>query len=105
MAKQPTDEPKIQYQDVPELAETFADSVGQWNFDGNTLRMEFLVNRMGERKPSEQRNVRPVPVCRLVLTATGTIELLNQCQRITAALQKAGLVKKAGDEKPAAAVN
>jgi len=90
---------------VPELNETFADSVGHWHFDGNTLRMEFLVNRMGERKPSEPRTVRKLPVCRLVLTAAGTIELLNQCQRITAALQKAGLVKKAEDEKPAAATN
>ena len=93
---------EIQYQDVPELAETFAESVGHWHFDGNTLRMEFLVNRMGERKSSsDPRTVRQVPACRLVLTAAGTIELLNQCQRITAALQKAGLVKTAGGPEAA----
>jgi hypothetical protein len=103
MAKQPAAEPKFHYEDVPELAETFADAVGHWHFDGSTLRMEFLVNRMDQRKPSEPRAVRQRPVCRLVLTAAGTIDLLNQCQRITAALQKAGVVKTARDEKQAAA--
>src|SRR5712691_12091202 len=73
MANQPANEPKLQYQDVPELAETFADAVGHWHFDGSTLRMEFLVNRMDQRKPSEPRAVRQRPVCRLVLTAAGTI--------------------------------
>ena len=105
MANQTTDEPKFHYQDVPELNETFADSVGHWHFDGNTLRMDFIVNRMDGRKPSEPRTVRQHPVCRLVLTAAGTIELLNQCQRIMAALQKAGVVKTARDEKPAVAAN
>ncbi len=60
---------------------------------------------MDQRKPSEPRAVRQLPVCRLVLTAAGTIDLLNQCQRITAALQKAGVVKAARDEKQAAPAN
>jgi len=49
--------------------------------------------------------VRQLPVRRPVLTAAGTIDLLNQCQRITAALQKAGVVKTARDEKQAAVAN
>jgi len=49
--------------------------------------------------------VRQLPVRRPVLTAAGTIDLLNQCQRITAALQKAGVVKTARDEKQPAVAN
>src|SRR5712691_12704513 len=96
---------KFRYQDVPELSETFADSIGQWHFDGSTLRVEFLVTRVDEVKPPQERTARKLPVCRLVLTATGTIELLNECRRITAVLEKAGLVKKMQLEKAAPAPN
>ena len=97
---------KFRYEDVPELKETFADGVGQWHFDGSTLRVEFLVTRMDEAKSAQERSARKLPVCRLVLTAAGTMELLNECRRITAALERAGLVKKTAAEKAAApAVN
>ena len=99
MEEQKTDRPKFRYQDVPELPETFADSVGRWYFDGTTLRIEFLVSRMDQEKSSEGRTGRKLPVCRLVLTPTGAIELLYQAQRMAAALEKAGVVKKVENEK------
>jgi hypothetical protein len=105
MPEQKTDRPQFRYQDVPNLPETFADSVGRWYFDGSTLRIEFLVSRLDEAKSSEARSGRKFPVCRLVLTATGAMELLTQAHRMTAALEKAGLIKKEPGGKPATAPN
>lgn len=100
MAEKKAERPKFRHQDVPELGETFADSVGRWYFDGSTLRIDFLVSRMDEQKSPQGLTGRKLPVCRLVLSATGAMELLYQTQRMAAALEKAGLVKKAEREKP-----
>jgi len=59
------EKPKFRYQDVPDLGETFADTVGNWTFDGNTLRIEFLVSRTDPEKPSGAPTGRAVPVRRL----------------------------------------
>jgi hypothetical protein len=83
---------QIRFEDVPSLAETFADTVGQWHFDGSTLRIDFLVTRVDEAKSPDTRTARKLPVCRLVLPAAGAVDLLNQCRRITAAMEKVGLV-------------
>jgi hypothetical protein len=96
-----TEPPKFRYQDLPELPETFADLVGRWYFDGTTLRIEFLVNRLDHESSSQARTGRRLPVCRLVLAPTGALELIYQAQRMAAALEKAGLVKRAEREKAA----
>lgn len=83
----------LEFQDVPGLNETFADSIGHWHFDGSTLRIDFLVTRFQDTKSPEQRRGRRLPVCRLVLTAPGTLQLLNEARRIGAALEQAGLIK------------
>jgi hypothetical protein len=87
--------PKIElrYEDVPELKETFADSLGQWHFDGSTLRIDFLVTRFDPPKSPDARSGRKLPVCRLVLPASGAADLLNQCRRITAAIEQASTIK------------
>src|SRR5664279_623858 len=90
---------QLRFEDVPGLPETFADSVGQWHFDGSTLRIDFLVTRFDEAKSPDKRTARKLPVCRLVLPAAGAIDLLNQCRRITAAMEQAGLVS--GKKEPA----
>jgi len=96
-------EPKLRYEDIPSLPETFADSIGQWYFDGSTLRIEFTVSRFDERKSSEQRTGRKLPACRLVLSTGGAIELLRRCRQFTAALEKAGLLKQQAAKEPDAA--
>ena len=105
MADEKRQRPKLRYQDRADLFETFADSVGPWSFDGNTLRIEFMVTRLDEPKTGEARTGRQYPVCRLALTANGAIELLNQCRQLTAALEKAGLLKKTPSEKAAGKMN
>src|SRR5262245_50380033 len=97
------EQPKFRYQDVPELGETFADSVGRWYFDGATLRIEFMVSRIDHESSTEVRTGCKLPACRLVLTSTAALELLHQAQRMTAALEKAGAVKKVANQRVEAA--
>jgi hypothetical protein len=105
MAENKPQPPKMHYQDRADLFETFADAVGPWSFDGNTLRIEFLVTRMDAPKKDEPRSGRQFPVCRLALTANGAVELLNHCLQLTAALEKSGLLKKSTPPPPAKEVN
>jgi hypothetical protein len=102
MADEPQ-RPKFRYHDVPELAETFADSIGGWSFDGSTLRIEFLVSRLDPLKSGEVASGRAVPVCRLVLTAAAAVELIKSCGQITTALAQAGVLRQAdgGQAAPA----
>src|ERR1700730_9164191 len=93
MADEPQ-RPKFRYQDMPELSETFADSIGSWSFDGSTLRMEFLVSRLDALKPGGPRTRGAVPVCRLVLTTAAAVELIRASGQITSALMQAGVLRQ-----------
>jgi hypothetical protein len=88
--------PKLRYEDNPNVAECFADSIGQWIFDGQTLRIEFTVTRLDEGKAGAQRTGRRLPVARLVLTPLGAVDLINRSRQLVGALEKAGLVKPSG---------
>lgn len=92
MAQAPK-EPAFRYQDAPELMETFADSIGQCYFDGDSLRIEFLVSRLDAGAAAEQPTRTKRPACRIVLSPTGAVDLLNRCQQIVGALQKKGALK------------
>jgi hypothetical protein len=97
MADDKAREPTFRYEDVPELAEVFADSIGQLYFDGNTLRLELLISRLDEARdrgtgtaPTGRRR----PVSRLVLSATAAVDMINRCRQLSAALEQAGVLKK-----------
>lgn len=101
MAEEKRREPTFRYEDVPELAETFADAIGQWHFDGSTLRVEFLISRFDEQSekgamPTGRRR----PACRLVLSAAAAIDMINRCRQMSAALERAGVVQRT-DPQPA----
>jgi hypothetical protein len=66
------------YQDRPELAEIFADSVHSLVFDGQTLRIVFTVNRMEPSPTGHPGAGKRVPTCRLVLSGTAISQLINQ---------------------------
>jgi hypothetical protein len=101
MADEPQ-RPQFRYQDMPELSETFADSIGGWSFDGSTLRMEFLVSRLDVLKPGDAATGRAVPVCRLVLTTAAAVELIRASGQITSALVQAGVLRQSdGKDTPA----
>ena len=92
------DRPEMPYVDNPLLAETFADAISGWHFDGHTLRMELLVHRMDEPRQDQRPNGRKVPVCRLVLSADGAVQLLNFSRQLAAALEQKGVVKTVSRE-------
>ena len=81
--------PKLRYQDIPNLPETFADSIGQWIFDGQNLRIEFSVTRLDPGASRNQPTGRRLPAARMVLTPVCAVELIRQCQQLMAALEKA----------------
>lgn len=85
----------FRYENDPDLRETFADSIGQCYFDGETLRLELTVSRLdpapaGSEQPAGSRR----PVCRIAITPSGALDLINRCQQLLGALQKAGMLKK-----------
>ena len=83
----------VRYIDRPEVAETFADSITNVTFDGQTLRMELAVTRLDDVKPNTPLNGRRYPACRLVLSPSAALDLINRVQQITAAMTQAGTLK------------
>ena len=79
-----------------DIEETFADSLGQCFFDGQTLRLELCSTRLDEAKPppAKPTGKRHV-VARIVLTPRGAVELLNACNQIAGAFKQAGILKEA----------
>ncbi len=94
MAKKQSDKPSTKFVDIPELRETFADSVETAFGDAATLRITFAVNRWDEPKPPKPLTGRRCPVCRLVLTHETAVELYNRLHQMITMLEKKGLVKR-----------
>ena len=84
----------LRYVDRPECVETFADSISNLAFDGQSLRIEFAVTRMDEVKPNTPLTGRRYPACRLVLPPGAAVELINRMQQIAAALTQAGVLRQ-----------
>jgi hypothetical protein len=95
--------PKLRYQDIPDLPETFADSIGQWIFDGQNLRIEFTVTRLDPGGSRDEPTGRRLPAARMVLTPLCAMDLIRQCQQLMAALEKAAAnMQQAAAAKPPA---
>ena len=84
----------LRYIGRPECAETFADSISNLAFDGQSLRIEFAVTRMDEVKPNTPLTGRRYPAARLVLPPAAAVELINRMQQIAAALTQAGVLRQ-----------
>jgi hypothetical protein len=92
---------KYQYVDRPEIAEIFADFVQRIQFDGQTLRFEFCVSRLDDQAaPGTPPSGSRYPACRLVLSATAAVDLMNKMQQITSSLVKAGVLKADAAKAP-----
>src|SRR5262245_57045904 len=85
---------RIEHVDLPDLPETFADAIDHIHFDGQTLRVNFGVTRVGvtQAQPTPT-TARRYPACRLVLSSGAAIELMNQMQRLKEGLVQAGVIK------------
>lgn len=86
----------FRYVDRPDCLETFADSLISVVVDGQSLRLEFGVSRLDERKADMPLSGRRYPVCRLVLAPAAAAELINKLQYVTAAAAKSQNDLKSG---------
>jgi len=82
--------------DRPDLTETFSDAIGAFSFDGQTMRIEFLVTRVGPGSKPNSPVVRAIPVSRMVLTPRAAADLANRLRGLSAEILKR--VAKARDE-------
>ena len=83
----------LRYVDRPDCAETFADSINNVYFDGQSLRIEFGITRLDDIKPNTPVTGRRYPAQRIVLTPAAAVELINRMQQVGAALAQAGVLK------------
>jgi hypothetical protein len=101
MAQVPQVQSQFQYVDRPDVSEIFADFVQRIQFDGQTLRFEFCVSRLDEKQSAAGGATgKRYPACRLVLSPTAAIDLMNKMQQITAELIKAGALKADAPPRP-----
>ena len=98
MAQQPQQGAAPQFQiasvDLPDLAETFADSMEKVGVENGVWRIDFCVTRLGE--PQKNGTVIPgrrVPACRLVMPMNAGLDLANKLKGIIDILEKQGVLK------------
>ena len=84
----------IKYIDLPEMAETFADSVNSISFDGQTLRIEFGVTRFDQAAAQKPTSGRRYPATRMVLTRSAALEMVNRLQQMATAISQSAQPKK-----------
>lgn len=94
-ARQP--QVQLRHVDLPDLKETFADSITGMFFDGQSLRINLGVTRFEQTSAASEANAHRVPACRLVLTPGAAIELANQLQQLIAKLTQSGVVRPSGN--------
>jgi hypothetical protein len=86
----------IRYVDMLDCRETFADSINNVYFDGQSLRIEFGITRLDDIKPNAPVTGRRYPAQRMVLTPVAAVELINRMQQVGQALTNAGVLKPRG---------
>src|SRR5436853_940597 len=95
MAVQQREPARVHYIEVPELRETFVDSLHTMVWDGQALRIEFCVTRYPDAPAAGAApEVKRYPACRLVLTAPGVAALYNRLHQTVTALAEAGIIAK-----------
>ena len=96
----PPRQPKLRYQDRPEINEVFTDAIRSCVFDGHVMRIEFTVARFDDPGALGVLEGRQVPVARLVLNRSALGDLFNRLGQLSNALKQAGV---ATDKNAAAA--
>ena len=81
-------QPKLRYQDRPEINETFADSIRSCIFDGQVVRIEFTVARFDDPGVLGVLEGKQVPVSRMVLSRTAVGDLFNRLGQLNNAIKQ-----------------
>ena len=88
--------PRVEYVDVPEISETFVDTVQDMMFDGQTFRIQFCVTRMDEpREKDAPISGKRYTVCRVVLPPSAALDLSTKLGRVLSTMMKQGAARKA----------
>src|SRR4029450_4258360 len=61
MAEERASPSKLRYEDCSDLLETFADSIGPCSFDGQLVRLVFIVTRFDPGNPGQAQSGRRIP--------------------------------------------
>ena len=77
------------YVDDPAVTETFVDTLERIQVDGQIIRLEFSGMRWGAADGAASRRT----ACRVVLPATGAVDLLNRMNQLQDVLVRAGALK------------
>jgi hypothetical protein len=91
--------PTYAYVDLPEISETFADSLHGMFFDGQTLRLTFAVSRMDPTRPPDAAAGKKYPVCRLVLTLPVAADLANRLNQLATTIAQSQSRAQGGTNK------
>jgi hypothetical protein len=92
--------PKIDYVDVPSIAETYADTVRGMVFDGQSVRLELCVTRMDEpAKDAGELTGKRQTACRVVLPLGAALDLSTKLGRMMATLAKRSAERKGKQTK------
>jgi hypothetical protein len=87
-------DPTFTYENDTAVAETFSDLMGQVYFDGQSLRLEFLVSRLDATARPDAPTGKRRSCARIVMTPNGAIDLMNRLNQLSAALEQAGIMKR-----------
>lgn len=91
--------PQTRYVDIPALAETFVDSIGDVSYVNEIAKLELCVTRRdATTDPAVGIANNKYPACRLVMSATTLVRLYNRLAETMEAMQKAGRIT--GGEPP-----
>ena len=91
----PTQTVQAKLADIPEIAETFGDSIrGVW-FDGSTWRIQVDVVRLDDPAAAGGTlSTTQYPSCRLALSAAAGIALLEKLNLLAKELEANGTLKR-----------
>lgn len=80
--------------ELPYVSEIFADSVTYAYFDEGTFRIELAVTRLVGALPGKEPARKRYAACRLVVSASGGMELSKQLNHLLGVLEKRGVFKR-----------
>jgi hypothetical protein len=83
------------YVDRPEISETYVDALWRVYFDGNAIRMDFVVNRLDNPQAQAPQSGKAFTASRIVVPLLGMADMLNKLQDIMGRLQAQGTVRQA----------
>jgi hypothetical protein len=84
----------LTYVDRPEILETYVDTLWRVYFDGNAIRMDFVVNRLDNPQAQPPRLGKAFTASRIVIPLFGMADMLNKLQDIMGQLQAQGTIRQ-----------